>query len=90
MESKNTTNFEANTEQKINYPANFGGLSHTGLQIILALLGTWDFDRKPTANRGLLILANWCSISLILSNWQKYIKEMSIKIEKSVRYIVHV
>ena len=27
MESKNTTNFEAKTEQKINYPANFGGHS---------------------------------------------------------------
>ena len=27
MESKNTTNFEAKTEQKINYPADFGGLS---------------------------------------------------------------
>ena len=26
MESKNTTNFEAKTEQKINYPADFGGL----------------------------------------------------------------
>ena len=29
MESKNTTNFEAKTEQKINYPANFGGLSRS-------------------------------------------------------------
>ena len=28
MESKNTTDFEAKTEQKINYPADFGGLSH--------------------------------------------------------------
>ena len=27
MESKNTANFEAKTEQKINYPADFGGLS---------------------------------------------------------------
>ena len=27
MESKNTTNFEAKTEQNINYPADFGGLS---------------------------------------------------------------
>ena len=27
MESKNTTNFEAKTEQKINYPADFGRLS---------------------------------------------------------------
>ena len=27
MESKNTINFEAKTEQKINYPADFGGLS---------------------------------------------------------------
>ena len=27
MESKNTTDFEAKTEQKINYPADFGGLS---------------------------------------------------------------
>ena len=27
MESKKTTNFEAKTEQKINYPADFGGLS---------------------------------------------------------------
>ena len=27
MEIKNTTNFEAKTEQKINYPADFGGLS---------------------------------------------------------------
>ena len=27
MESKNTTNFEAKKEQKINYPADFGGLS---------------------------------------------------------------
>ena len=26
MESKNTTNFEAKTDQKINYPPNFGGL----------------------------------------------------------------
>ena len=28
MESKNTTDFEAKTEQKINYPADFDGLSH--------------------------------------------------------------
>ena len=27
MESKITTDFEAKTEQKINYPADFGGLS---------------------------------------------------------------
>ena len=27
MERKNTANFEAKTEQKINYPADFGGLS---------------------------------------------------------------
>ena len=26
MESKNTINFEAKTEQKINYPPDFGGL----------------------------------------------------------------
>ena len=31
MESKNTTNFEAKTEQKINYPADFGGLSRAAL-----------------------------------------------------------
>ena len=29
MESKNTTNLEAKTEQNINYPADFGGLSHS-------------------------------------------------------------
>ena len=27
MESKNTTNFEPKMEQKIKYPADFGGLS---------------------------------------------------------------
>ena len=27
MEIENTTNFEAKTEQKINYPADFDGLS---------------------------------------------------------------
>ena len=27
MKSKNTTNLEAKTEQKVNYPADFGGLS---------------------------------------------------------------
>ena len=30
MEGKITTNFEAKTEQKINYPPDFGGLQRAG------------------------------------------------------------
>ena len=37
MESKNTINFEAKTEQKINYPADFGGLSRAVENFL-----TWD------------------------------------------------
>ena len=39
MESKITTNFEAKTEQKINYPDDFGGLPRA--------VGKF-FDPKPT------------------------------------------
>ena len=39
MESKKTTNFEAKTEQKINYPSDFGGLQRA--------VGKF-FDLKPS------------------------------------------
>ena len=41
MESKKTTNFEAKTEQKINYPADFGDLPRT--------VGIF-FDPKPISD----------------------------------------
>ena len=48
MKSKNTTDFEAKTEQKINYPADFGGLSRAVGEFFLTRDKSYVFGNYKT------------------------------------------